>query len=147
MLGVHLIDGDVRSCWASRGQNQPDYEEAWVRIDLPFEQQIGGVVLVGHPDGMGRTTREPGAMKVGQAFPRKLEIRTSRDAWHWQKVYQQDHYQASNMAGRNVIAFNPVDAKQIWIIGSDLPIAHYFGHSFSIAEIEVLDRAGNNVAY
>jgi hypothetical protein len=42
LLGVHLIDGDVRSCWASRGQNRRDYEEAWVRIDLPFEQQIGG---------------------------------------------------------------------------------------------------------
>lgn len=145
LLGVHLIDGDIRTCWASRGQNQPDYEDAWVRIDLPFEQQIGGVVLVGHPDGMGRADPRTGSVKVGQAFPRKLEIRTSRDAWHWQTVYRQNHYQASDVAGRNVISFNPVDAKQIWIIGSDLPITHYYGHSFSVAEIEVLDRAGNNI--
>ena len=146
LLGVHLIDGDMRRCWASRGQNQPDYEDAWVRIDLPFEQQIGSVVLVGHPDGMGRADPRTGSVKVGQSFPRKLEIRTSRDAWHWQTVYRQDHFQASNVEGRNVISFNPVDAKQIWIIGSDLPLTHYFGHSFSIAEIEVLERAGDNVA-
>jgi hypothetical protein len=146
LMGVHLVDGDGLSCWASRGQNQPDFEEAWARIDLPFEHHIGGVALVGHPAGMGRADPRSGSVKVGQAFPRKLEIRISRDAWQWQTVYRDDHYQPTNVAGRNVISFNPVDAKQIWVIGSDLPIVHYFGHSFSIAEIEVLDRTGNNVA-
>ncbi|MFN8007563.1 MAG: discoidin domain-containing protein [Terriglobia bacterium] len=145
LLGLHLIDGDLRSCWSSRGQNQPDFEDAWVRIDLPYDQQISGLALVGHPDGMGRADPKTGSVKVGQSFPRHLEIRISRDAWHWQTVYKEDRYQPENVAGRNLISFNPVVAKQIWIIGSHLPLTHYFGHAFSIAEIEVLDRAGQNI--
>ena len=96
LLGIHLIDGDVRSCWSSRGQPQPDYEPAWIRIDLPVEALIDRVVLVGHPEGLPRymdaSNMRPGDARVGQAFPRKLEIRTSRDAWHWDTVYKTESY-------------------------------------------------------
>jgi hypothetical protein len=146
LLGIHLIDGDARSCWASRGQNQADFEPAWIRIDLPVEAPVDRVVLVGHPEGMGQADAKKGVMKVGQAFPRKLEIRTSRDAWHWDTVYKTEAYTPQDIAGRNEIKFNPRVVKQIWIIGSDLPLTHYFGHSFSIAEVEVLDQDGKNVA-
>ena len=117
LLGVHLIDGDVLSCWASRGQNQPDFEPAWIRIDLPIEAVVNRVVLVGHPTGMGEDPTGQ-SVKVGQAFPRKLEIRLSRDAWHWDTVYKNDHYTAQDAAGRNEISFSPWWAKQIWIVGS-----------------------------
>lgn len=150
LLALHLIDGDVRSCWASRGQNQPDFEPAWIRIDLPAEAMIDRVVLVGHPQGLGGAKlhlSEPTAnMKVGQAYPRKLEIRLSRDAWRWATVYKTDSYTPGDVAGRNEIAFNRQLAKQIWIIGNDLPLTHQYGHSFSIAGVEVLDQDGKNVA-
>ena len=35
LLAVHLIDGDVLSCWASRGQNQPDFELTWICLANP----------------------------------------------------------------------------------------------------------------
>jgi hypothetical protein len=150
LLAVHLIDGDALSCWASRGQNQPDFEPAWIRIDLPTEAMIDRVVLVGHPKGMGGEPlqlSEPTAkVRVGQAYPRKLEIRLSRDAWHWTTVYKTDAYTPRDVAGRNEIRFNRQLAKQIWIIGKDLPQTHQFGHSFSIAGVEVLDQDGKNVA-
>lgn len=150
LLAAHLIDGDETSCWASRGLNQPDYEPAWIRIDLPVEAMIDRVVLVGHPQGLGGSKlhlSEPTAnMKVGQAYPRALEIRLSRDAWRWASVYQTDCFTPSDLGGRNEIKFNRQIAKQIWIIGNDLPLTHQYGHSFSIAGVEVLDQDGKNVA-
>jgi len=150
LLAAHLIDGDVLSCWASRGQNQPDFEPAWVRIDLPAEALIDRVVLVGHPKGMGgeelQLSEPTATVRVGQAYPRKLEIRLSRDAWQWKTVYKTGGYTPHDVAGRNEIQFNRQLAKQIWIIGKDLPQTHQFGHSFSIAGVEVLDQDGKNVA-
>ncbi|MCJ7737889.1 MAG: hypothetical protein MUQ10_11365, partial [Anaerolineae bacterium] len=32
---IHLIDGDLETCWSSRTQPQPDVEPAWIRLDLP----------------------------------------------------------------------------------------------------------------
>ena len=150
LLAVHLIDGDVLSCWASRGQNQPDFEPAWIRIDLPAEAMVDRVVLVGHPQGMGGAElqlSEPTAnMKVGQAYPHKLEIRLSRDAWQWKTVFKTNDFTPADVAGRNEIKFNRHLAKQIWMIGEDLPLTHQFGHTFSIAGFEVLDQDGKNVA-
>jgi hypothetical protein len=114
------------------------------------EAMIDRVVLVGHPQGLGGAKlhlSEPTAnMKVGQAYPRKLEIRLSRDAWRWATVYKTDSYTPRDRAGRNEIQFNRQLAKQIWVIGKDLPLTHQFGHSFSIAGVEVLDQDGKNVA-
>jgi len=149
LLGVHLIDGDILSIWSSRGQNQPTVQPEWIRIDLPQEAFINRVVLVGHPEGMGTGgPSEPGLepAKAGQAFPRMLEIRASRDAWHFDTVYRADSYTPQDIRGRNEIRFNPRLAKQIWIIGSDLPPTYYFGHCFSLAEVEVLDTKGVNLA-
>ncbi len=146
LLGVHLIDGDVRSCWASRGQNQPDFEPAWIRIDLPSEAFIDRVVLVGHQEGLGYSNPEEGIVKAGQAYPRKLEIHLSRNAWRWVTVCKTDSYVLRDLAGRNEIRFNRQLAKQIWIIGEDLPQTHYYGHTFSISGVEVLGQDGNNAA-
>ncbi len=141
-----LIGGDVRSCWASRGQNRPDFEEVWIRIDLPTEALVDRVVLVGHPEGMGRSGRTKRHDRVGQSFPRRLEVRLARDSWHWTTAYKTDDYAPQNIGGRNEVSFNRRQAKQIWVLASDPPITHYFGHSFSIAELEVLDEEGKNVA-
>jgi hypothetical protein len=149
LLPIHLIDGDVRSSWASRGQNQADADPEWIRIDLPVETLIDRVVLVGHPEGMGGSQQfnpTTDSVKVGQAFPRHLEIRISRDAWHWEVVFKNDTYLPGDVKGRNEVSFDPHLAKQIWILGSDLPPTHYFGHCFSISEVEVLTPKGENVA-
>ncbi len=151
MLGIHLIDGDVRTCWASRGQNRSDFEDVWIRIDLPMETPINRVVLVGHPEGMGFDyPAARGSSLAGQAFPRRLEVRLSVDAWQWKTVYKNDRYHPQDIKGRNEISFAPQFAKQIWIIGSEAPFTHHFGHSFSVAEVEVLDTSitgtNNNVA-
>ncbi len=150
LLAVHLIDGDVLSCWASRGQNQADFEPTWIRIDLPVEALITRVVLVGHPKGMGGEAlqlSEPTAnVRVGQAYPRKLEVRLSRDAWHWKTVYKTDSFTPREVAGRNEIQFPRQLAKQVWILGEQLPQTHQFGHCFSLAGIEVLDQDGKNLA-
>ncbi len=95
LLGVHLIDGDVRSSWASQGQNQADEHPEWIRVDLPVETFIDRVVLVGYPEGLGKSQQfnpTTGSVKAGQAFPRRLEIRTSRDGWHWDTVFKSDAY-------------------------------------------------------
>lgn len=118
LLGIHLIDGDVLSCWSSRGQNQPSVTPEWIRIDLPEEAIIAQVVLVGHPQGMGEGQPSGSASapaRVGQAFPRKLEVRLSRDGWHWDVVYKNDSYTAQDITGRNPISFSPQIAKQISI--------------------------------
>jgi hypothetical protein len=149
LLSVHLIDGDPLSCWSSRGQNQPAVNPEWIRIDLPEETSIKEVVLVGHPQGMGggqKTASGGETVKVGQAFPRLLEVRLSRDAWHWDTVYKNDAYIPADIKGRNAISFEPKVAKQIWILGSDLPSTHYFGHCFSIAGVEVIGADGENRA-
>lgn len=146
LLGIHLIDGDSLSCWASRGQNQPDVEPAWIRIDLPSEAYIDRIVLISHPRGLGYDSQEEGIVKAGQAYPRKLEIRLSRDAWRWVTVFKTDSFTPRDPTGRNEIRFNRQLAKQIWIIGEDLPQTHYYGHTFSISGVEALDQDGNNVA-
>ena len=149
LLGIHLIDGDALSCWSSRGQNQPSVNPEWIRIDLPEEALISQVVLVAHPQGMGggqKTASDGTTAKVGQAFPRQLEIRLSRDASHWDTVYKNDAYAPADIKGRNPLNFEPKTAKQIWIVASDLPVTHYFGHCFSIAGVEVLNTGGENLA-
>ncbi len=149
LLAVHLIDGDPLSSWASRGQNQAAADPEWVRIDLPIETLIDRVVLVGHPEGMGTGQQfnpTTGSVKVGQAFPRRIEVRLSSDAWHWETVFKNDSYTPTDVKGRNELSFNPNFAKQIWILGSDLPPTHYFGHCFSVSEIEALTPKGENVA-
>jgi len=101
---------------------------------------------VAHPEGMGQADPALQVVKVGQAFPHRLEVKLSRDAWHWSTVYHSDEFVAEDVRGRNLIGFSPQLAKQIWIVGSDLPAVHYFGHSFSVAEVEILDTKGNNLA-
>jgi hypothetical protein len=39
-LSIHLIDGDIETCWSSHPQVQADEEEVWIRIDLAKEELI-----------------------------------------------------------------------------------------------------------
>lgn len=143
LLGVHLIDGDPQTYWSCRGQNQADVEPAWIRIDLARETQVHSVVLVPRENG--------------QSIPGHLTVKLSRDGWHWETVYDNPNHTTSENTEPQRISFSSQPAKQIWVIGRNLPrndnsAGTEFNwrtlpiHTFSIAELQVLDESNENVA-
>ena len=108
MLPIHLIDGDPNTVWSSWGLLVPDGRPEWIRIDLPIESEIASVALV-----CAESFPSPA---YGKSLPRELEVKTSRDAWHWETVYS-----SKEVPDRPVveIKFQPHPAKQIWIIGQN----------------------------
>jgi len=129
---IRLIDGDYDTFWCSRPQAQPDFEPVWIRIDLAKESLIKAVVLVPREDNKG--------------MPSDLTIKVSRDSWHWETVYQNPSYIAPADAKPRVFPFEPIRAKQIWVIGRNLPEVYFGTYSFSVAEVEVIDETGDNLA-
>lgn len=81
LLPIHLIDGDPDTIWCSWGCLVPDGRPEWIRIDLPVESVISSVSLVCSKNYMGK------GLNWGRALPEDIEIRVSRDAWHWETVY------------------------------------------------------------
>src|SRR5207249_1671642 len=78
-LPIHLIDGDPNTVWSSFEFLVPDARPEWIRIDLPAERQVASVALI--------CAKQFNYGDYGKALPKELEIRTSRDAWHWETVY------------------------------------------------------------
>jgi hypothetical protein len=150
VLCVHLIDGDAETCWCSRAQIEPDVEPVWIRIDLPAEAEIGAVRIVPRKEGMRGYAPIPSEPKdtpgIGQGLPRKLTVKLSRDAWHWEAVYENDAFAAGEAMDPIELRFEARRAKQIWIIGEDLPDVLGLGHAFSIAGVEVISTSGENLA-
>ena len=137
MLPIHLIDGDPDTVWSSWGLLVPDGRPEWIRIDLPMESEVATVALVcaeGYP-----------SPAYGKSLPKELDVKTSRDAWHWETVYSSKEAPDQPVLE---IKFQPHRAKQIWIIGQNFRKAApiYDGYVFSIASVEVRDSAGNNLA-
>ncbi len=128
---AHLIDGDPETYWFSRGQNRPDVEPAWIRIDLARETPVRSIVIVPREDRQG--------------MPGRLTIRVSRDAWHWETVYDNPKHPAPAEGLPQEFTFPTRPVKQVWISGSNLPVINYL-HAFSIAEVQVIDEKGENVA-
>jgi hypothetical protein len=147
---IHLIDGDVSTCWSSRPAPQPDVEPVWVRIDLPAEKRISSVVLRKRGPGpargvVGSMPLDPGALEVGMAIPNHLSVRLSQDGLRWESVFEgQSADTPENTEFR--CDFEPRQAKQIWILGSQLKRVENWHFSFSIASAEILDEAGRNLA-
>ncbi len=143
LLCVHLIDGDPETVWCSRGQVQPDVEPVWIRIDLPVERPIRSLALVPHPKGMGKLG-SGGA--VGQAFPKQLEVKVSRDGWHWDTVANNQNLLLPDPSKPLLFSFGPRLAKQIWIVGREFPLVLDYGHCFSLGEVEIRGDDGENLA-
>ena len=131
-LSIRLIDGDYDTFWCSRAQAQPDFQPVWIRIDLAKESLIKAVVLVPREDNKG--------------MPSDLTIKVSRDSWHWETVYQNPSYKVPEDTKPRVFSFKPIRAKQVWIIGRNLPEVYFKTYSFSLAEVEVIDETGDNLA-
>ena len=81
LRAVHLIDGNSNTYWSSRGQTRPDVEQEWIRIDLASEVVIGSVVLVPRLDNQG--------------WPGQVTIRVSKDAWHWDTVFESKEFSST----------------------------------------------------
>lgn len=147
---INLIDGSTQTCWSSRSRAQPDVEPVWIRLDLPVERVVERVVLRKRPPGgfqrrLGMVTPMADAGEVGRGMPAELTIRVSRDGAHWETVFDGP---SGDRPDRDDFgfSFSPCPAKQIWIIGCNFPKVENWLHAFSIAEVEVFDTRGRNVA-
>ena len=147
---IHLIDGDLQTCWLSHGQSRPDAQPVWIRLDLPVERTIDRVVLRKRPasDQLRSTlgwVPNKGAVEVGRGVPAAVTIKTSRDSRQWETAYDgptNDTPAKLDCAFR----FTARPAKQIWITAGNLPLVENILYAFSLAEVEVYDTAGKNVA-
>ncbi|MHB1295955.1 MAG: discoidin domain-containing protein [Anaerolineae bacterium] len=147
---IHLIDGDTETCWSSRGRTMGNVEPVWVRLDLPMERTLSRIVL--RKRGPGGFQRREGmvgpaddAVDVGRGMPGELTIQLSRDGCTWETVFEGPSGDAPDRYDF-AFAFDPRPAKQIWITGRNLPRVENWQCSFSIAEVEVYDTHGRNVA-
>ena len=147
---VQLIDGDPQTCWMSRSQTQPDAQPVWIRLDFPVEQEVCRVVLrkrpasdqMRSPLGWGPI---PGAAEVGRGVPASLSIKGSRDGRTWATLYDGPAGDATNRA-ECAFTFAAVPVKQLWITAGALPLVENILYAFSLAELEVYDARGDNVA-
>ena len=143
-LPIHLIDGDRDTVWCSFGSLAPDVNPEWIRVDLPIEATVASVALV-----LSKNF-QPGA-NFGRSLPKELTIKLSRDAWHWETVYESQGIDINTMDTVE-IKFAPRRAKQIWVTGNNFTKSMTEGvpefpiGAFSIGELEVRDTAGNNLA-
>ncbi len=136
---IHLIDGDPKTAWCSFGSIEPDVRPEWIRIDLPIESTVASVAL-----GLCETSFA--GTNFGRSLPHELTIESSRDGWQWETIYSHDAVDI-DVQDRSEIKFDPRRAKQIRIIGNKFEKSLGLpSHGFSIAEVEVLDPAGNNLA-
>jgi len=171
-LPIHLIDGDPDTIWCSYESQIPDARPEWIRIDLPEETLVTAVALVCSRNFAQSERWAEGKLLdrqefhkwAGKALPNELTIQISRDAWHWETVYENKSFagnesgpaeivveptpQSSNrkhfleeLPGGTVIEFAPRRAKQILITGRNFKrrLCKYVGYAFSIGEVQVWD--------
>ncbi|MCL2741081.1 MAG: discoidin domain-containing protein, partial [Oscillospiraceae bacterium] len=174
-LPVHLIDGDPRTVWASFETLAPDARPEWVRIDLPMDAEVSRVVLSCNKRYMGKDRSHayrPG-WHFGNALPRRLSLKTSRDAWHWRTALDLKAlpiYQAAdgwdggplrneggsaeavilgdpaNPDGILIEMDCPVKAKQVMLCAEDFPRTGYEGHMWSLSGLDVYGPDGRNLS-
>ena len=147
---IHLIDGNCQTCWMSRAQTRPDVQPIWIRLDLPVERTIERVVLRKRPPSdQPRSTLGwvpiPGAAEVGRGVPATINIKLSRDNLAWESVYDGPTGDAPEKFDLE-FRFAARPAKQIWITAGSLPLVENILYAFSLAEVEIYDTAGKNVA-
>jgi hypothetical protein len=115
---IHLIDGSTETCWSSRSRTHPDAEPAWIRLDLPLERTVQRIVLRKQSPGgfrrrVGMHMTRPDAVEVGRGMPAELTIKVSRDACHWETVFDGP---TGDTPDRDDFEFSfpALPAKQIW---------------------------------
>jgi hypothetical protein len=142
---IHLIDGDPNTAWCSRGQNFPDQENAWIRIDLPVPQLLREIRLWPRKAMM----QEPGAeIKTKWALPETLTVRISSDGYRWNTIHDSTDQEVPPEGRPLVISLNaPTPTRSIWILASQLPRYRGFeAFAFCLSEVEAINESGENVA-
>ena len=148
---VHLIDGDVQTCWLSAAQTRCDMQPVTVRIDLPKETEIAKVVLRKRPllpeSRRRKTDRQPApdACEVGRGLPVEMSVAVSCDAYRWQDIFSGALGDAEEKESFE-FSFAPIRAKQLRISATRMRQVERCLYALSLAEIEILDAAGRNVA-
>ena len=147
---IHLIDGDPTTCWC-----RPQRDPARGGNGLDSDRSAGGTG--DHPDrppqARARSAAQSGwfhamdrgAVEVGMALPEVLSIRVARNAMTWETVFSGGTGDSPDLR-EFVCSFPALPAKQIWILGERLTRVENWHFSFSIAEVEVLNAAGNDLA-
>ena len=136
-LAVNLQDGDPHTAWCSRGDGQADVTPSWVRLDLAAQEKLTEIVLVARQDKL--------------PWPKQLTVKLSTDGWHWTTVY--DSKTAGVPADGEPVRVHlpqPTPAKQIWVIGEDLPpdqVAADGDFTFSFALLQAINDKGEDVAH
>ena len=145
---IHLIDGNLQTCWLSHGQARPTVQPLWIRLDFPVEQKIARVALRKRP--ISARPRSPlgwgpirDAEEIGRGMPATLAIKASRDGAEWRTLYEG----ATGKTNADFeCRFDAQPAKQLWITAGALPLVENILYAFSIAEVEVFDERGENIA-
>ena len=151
-LPIHLIDGDPDTMWASFESHVEDEREEWIRIDLPVETEITKINLVCNNRYMGRTKGffMCPQWNYGCALPKRLTVKLSKDAWHWETVFANNDfldYCGDAKPECVVIALEkPTRAKQILISANQLTKIGFQGYIFSVGGVEIINTSGENVA-
>lgn len=146
---VHLIDGNVETCWLSRGTRRPDMDPAWVRLDFPQEQTLTRMVFKKRPKGAERPfyTKLPvsNAVEVGEALPETMRVEGSSDGFTWQVLWEGN----PNLPPEKrewTLDFPPTAAKSVRVVATRTVSTENYGYCFSISELEIYNAAGKNVA-
>jgi hypothetical protein len=143
-LPIHLIDGNPDTVWCSFGCLAPDVHPEWIRIDLPVEATVKSIALA-------CGNRFYPNSNFGRALPKELEVKVSRDAWHWETIYSNQDVDIT-VEDRLEMKFEPRPVKQVWIVGNNFQTRINTPSSagpitfFSIVGVEVNDIAGKNLA-
>ncbi len=146
---IHLIDGDLSTCWLSRGTRRPEVSLPFVRLDFPVEQTIEQIVLKKRPIQYVRPshTKIPvkGAMEVGRAMPLEILIEGCRDGYNWKKLYQGPTGDTPEKSEWRV-SFPAETVKSVRVTGLKTVNTENFGYSFSVSELEIYNTRKKNIA-
>lgn len=133
----------------SNGQRLADVYPTWIRVDFPVEREITKVVLKKRPLAEKRESWSKlpvkGAQEFGRGMPSKLSVEASADGLNWTKIFDGTLPDSDK---KDVFEFTtaPLKAKMVRVVATEIPLVECEGHCFAIAEFEVCDKSGRNVA-
>lgn len=152
---VHAIDGDPITAWVDRGSWPAGSEEPWIRIDLPRPTLIDHVKLVPPKHFPIFTTQPDGMWTWPGLVPEHYLIQVSTNGTTWQTIREvqdqpipgtlQDH-KSGTKASIQVLQFEIGKVIHGLRIIAKKTRQFFSGFGFGLAELELIDQAGRNMA-
>jgi hypothetical protein len=147
---VCMIDGNPQTYWTGGGG------AIQIRIELPYEMKIKEVVLLTRAQGFPARAfhADWGGPEdlYGNPFPKNLTITLAREGQDPKTVYHEDNLPDTQLGQALRFPFPAQRAKSIVLRGQQLgpmlkkPFPVAYGNGWSLAEIQILDDQGENVA-